>query len=584
MSRTEKGAARRGQSFQQGALILSLAAILTKIIGALFKIPIQREEIAGITGFGYFSTAYDIYLPVYTIAVAGFPIAVSRMVSESVSLGRFREVQTILRVSRRVFLATGLAGTLVMLGAAFVYPGFVGIPGSFWPMIVMAPAVFFCCMVSAYRGVYEGMRNMIPTAVSQVIEALGKLVLGLGLAVGASWMGQRQFAAGRPVFGQMVSSAAEARQASLPFVAAGAMLGVTAGSFFALLYMLIRTRRGLGLTPEELAAAPAPGTGREVFRSLLRIAVPVAMGALATQLTNLIDVASLQRCLKNLLEQHGDAVRALYAPWIEASGTTDVLSWLIGGRGTAMTYVNLVPNITLTFGISALPVVTAAWARKDRERLQKMVESVVRLTLLISLPASFGFAVLSKPLMRLVYGQEHVAALVGPLLAVLGGSVALICLIGPINAMLQAVGRADIPMKIILAGGVTKLVLNLVLISQPRLNIVGAAYSTLACYALMVVLSLLALRRASGVRLRIGRVFLRPLLAAACCGAAAWSVNGLLARVIPANAAAVAAVLTAAGVHFFVLLLVRAFTKEDIFSLPKGQKFAKLLEKHGWIG
>lgn len=231
MSRTEKGTARRGQSFQQGALILSLAAILTKIIGALFKIPIQREEIAGITGFGYFSTAYDIYLPVYTIAVAGFPIAVSRMVSESVSLGRFREVQTILRVSRRVFLATGLAGTLVMLGAAFVYPGFVGIPGSFWPMIVMAPAVFFCCMVSAYRGVYEGMRNMIPTAVSQVIEALGKLVLGLGLAVGASWMGQRQFAAGRPVFGQMVSSAAEARQASLPFVAAGAMLGVTAGSF-----------------------------------------------------------------------------------------------------------------------------------------------------------------------------------------------------------------------------------------------------------------------------------------------------------------------------------------------------------------
>lgn len=572
-------------SFQQGAVILSLAAVLTKIIGALFKIPIQREEIAGITGFGYFATAYDVYLPVYTIALAGFPIAVSRMVAASVSLGRYRDVQVIYRVARKAFLLTGTLGMLVMLGAAFFYPAFVGIPGSFWPMVVMAPAVFFCCLVSAHRGLYEGLRNMTPTAVSQVMEALGKLVLGLGAAVGALEFGQWQFRSGQPVYGTMAATAAEARELSLPFVAAGAMFGVTAGSFFALVYMVIRHRRtGTGITAEQLAASPPPDTGRATLRALMRIAVPVAMGALATQLTNLIDVASLQRCLKTVMEQHGDAVRTMYAPWIEQSGTTDVLGWLIGGRGTAMTYVNLVPNITLTFGISALPVITSAWAQKNRGYLKRTVESVIRLTLLVALPASVGLAVLAKPILFMIYGQQHVAQVVGPLLTVLGAAVVFICLTGPINAMLQAIGRADIPLKIILAGGVIKLVLNLTLIRQPQLNIMGAAYSTLVCYMFMVVMSLWALHRQTQVRLAAGKVFLRPLAAALCCGAAAWSANGLLSRVMEPKIATACAVLLAALVYVLALFLTRSLAKEDILSLPKGEKIAQLLEKCGWIG
>lgn len=575
----------RKQSFQQGALILSLAAVLTKIIGALFKIPLQREELAGITGFGYFSTAYDIYLPVYTMAVAGFPIAVSRMVSENLALGRYRDVLVIERVARRVFFATGAAGALVMLGASFIYPRFVGIPGSFWPMLVMSPAVFFCCMVSARRGLYEGRGDMAPTAVSQVIEALGKLVLGLGLAVGALLFGQWQYSRGLPVYGAAASSAAQARELSLPFVAAGAMLGVTAGSFLALVYMgLHRRRGGTGFTAAELAAAPVPDSSRQVFRALLRIAVPVAMGALATQLTNLIDVASLQRCLKTVMEQHGETVRAMYAPWLEQSGTGDVLGWLIGGRGTAMTYINLVPNITLTFGISALPVITAAWAQKKEAHLRHTVQSVIRMTLLISLPASAGLVTLAKPILFLIYGQRHVAEPVGPLLTVLGAAVVFICLTAPINAILQAVGRADIPLKIILAGGSVKLLLNLALVRQPSLNMLGAAYSTLACYMLMVVLSLLSLRRVTGVKLGLGRLFLRPAASAACCGAAAWAANGLLGRILPVKTATAAAIVLAAFIYLAALFLTRALTREDILCLPKGQKFADLLEKRGWIG
>lgn len=308
------------------------------------------------------------------------------------------------------------------------------------------------------------------------------------------------------------------------------------------------------------------------------------MGALATQLTNLIDVASLQRCLKTVLEQHGDVLRGMYEPWLTASGTKDILSWLIGGRGTAMTYVNLIPNITLTFGISACRSLPPpgrlktgnAWCARWNRSFASPFSSRCR-------PAS-AWRCWQSPIIFLIYGQQHVAALVGPLLAVLGAAVVFICLTGPINAMLQAVGRADIPMKIILAGGLIKLGLNVILVLQPRINIMGSAYSTLVCYVFMVTASLFSLKKATGVRLRIGRVFLRPLTAALCCGAAAWAANGLLGRVISVKAATVAAIGLAALVYLAVLLLVRAFTKEDILSLPKGEKIAQTLEKRGWIG
>ena len=263
------------QSFLQGALILSAAAILVKIIGALFKIPLQR--FGGTLTFGYFSTAYEIYTPIYVIATAGLPVAVSRLVSERVALGRYRDVKTIYGVARSAFLLTGTIGFIAMLIASFLYPVYVaGNAESRWAMMVMAPAVFCCCMVSAHRGLYEGMRNMTPTAVSQVIEALGKLVLGLGLAYIGHRLGWKE-----------------------PFVATAAMAGVTIGTIFALLYMMVRYHRhGTGIAQSELISSPPSITRKSALKMLLAIAIPVALGSVATQLTNLIDVASLQRCLK----------------------------------------------------------------------------------------------------------------------------------------------------------------------------------------------------------------------------------------------------------------------------------------------
>lgn len=575
-------AERKKQSFLQGALILSLAAVLTKVIGALFfKIPLKNLNS---TAYGYFEATYNVYVPIYTVCTAGFPTAVSRMVSESIALGRYRDVKTIFRVAFRVFLVTGLVGTLLMLGLSSFYPEFVNLPNTRLTMIVMAPAILFCCLVSAYRGVYEGSRNMTPTAISQIVEAVGKLLFGLSLAAGALQLGQSRFAAGLPVYGRMAETAEQAVEFSLPYVAAGAMIGVTAGSFFALLYIMIRYHaRGIGFTRTELGGAPPSPSSRRMFRSLLRVAIPVALGTLATQLTNMIDVVSLQKCLAIVMERSGDIVEGMYAAQIAADGTTDVLGFLTGNRGAVVTFTNLVPNVTLTFGISALPLITSAWALRDKRRLKSTVSLVLRITMLVATPCGIGLSVLARPIMRMVY-DDVTAQVAGPMLEVMGIAVIFICLVAPINAMLQAVGRADIPAKIVLVGGAVKLLLNTTLVLNPYINIMGSAYSTLACYVVMVVLSLIALLRVVRVRLKWRGIFLKPLFSGVLCGVAAWAANGLLARIMPGTVATILAILIAGIVYVLLLLLLGAFTREDILMLPKGQKIAQILEKRGWIG
>ncbi len=573
---------RKKQSFLHGALILSAAAILTKIIGALFfKIPLQKIND---TAYGYFEAVFNIYIPIYIVSTAGFPIAVSRMVSQSIALGRYRDVRVIRRVANKVFWITGLAGTMLMIAASFFYPQYVDLSNARLTMLIMAPSILFCCLMTAYRGIYEGSRNMIPTAVSQIVEAVGKLIFGISLAAGALQLGQWQYEQGFKVFGKQAVSAEHALEISLPFIAAGGMFGVTAGSFFSLFYLFVRYHRhGSGITRDELLGAPRPHSTRAVFRSLLRFAIPVAIGTLATQLTTIIDVVSFQKSLAVVVANNGDVVRGVYQKAIDLSGTTDILAFLTGNRGIAMTYVNLVPNITLSLGISALPVITSAWALRDKAQLRSITAAVLRITILIALPSGLGLSVLARPIMKFIYDQST-AMVAGPQLEVLGFAVVFICLVAPINAMLQAMGRADIPAKIVLVGGGIKLLLNTLLILNPRINIMGSAYSTLACYVVMVILSLYGLRNVMKMPIRWRSIFPKPIFASLCCSVAAWAVNGLLSRFVSDGIAVVIAILSAVVVYIWVLLSTRAITSEDVLMLPKGQKIAQILAKYNFLG
>lgn len=184
------------------------------------------EGIIGVSGFGYFNAAYGLFNTLYALSVAGMPIAVSRMVAQNMQQGRYRDVRKIKRLSTVSFLCTGLLGTLLMFAGAGPYVHFAENPNAFLAVFVMAPAIFFVCVSSSYRGYYEGLRNMYPTAWSQISEALVKLACGLLFSSAAVRLGLEEYERFGRVFGTAVETSSQAQLAVLPYGAAGAILGI----------------------------------------------------------------------------------------------------------------------------------------------------------------------------------------------------------------------------------------------------------------------------------------------------------------------------------------------------------------------
>ena len=464
-----------GQGFLRGALVLLLAVGIVKVIGAFFKIPLNA--IIGDVGMGYFGTAYTIYNPVFSLATAGFPVAIARLVSENKELGRYRDVRRLHAVSIPIFLLLGaLACALMALGAApFLALINRGDQNALPAVYVLAPAVLFGSMSAIYRGYYEGLGDMRPTALSEVAEAACKLVLGLFCA---SWVmdhAMEEYALQGTVLGQPAASEEYARSAALPWAAAGAILGVTAGSVLSLLVLLLYHRlRGDGIRPEQLRQSPAPAGRRKLVRALVRTAVPVALGALAVNLSSLVDTAFLQNRITAVMEQDGEVLL---------------------GLGSIFAAANT-----------------------------------------------------------------------------------------PINSMLQAVGRIDLPVKLLCVGLVIKVALNYALTSVPEINVMGAGVGTLVCYFFLTFFGLAALGKETNLPIPLFRLFGKPFLASLAAAAAGWNTAKLAERFVPQRAAALPAMAVFLIVYAFFVLFFRVLKKSDFSALPAGEKIAKILEKHHWIG
>ena len=575
-----------------GALILAVSSIIVKLIGALYKIPLTG--LFGGVGRGYFNAAYNLYTPLYAISMAGLPVAVARLVSESVSLNRFGEARQIYKVSAKIFLITGAVGTALMFLISYPYVRYVASANALPAILAIAPSIFFCCAMSSYRGYYEGLRNMTPTAVSQVIEALGKLVLGIGLSWGVMHVGLAQFEKSGTVFGKAAENIDVAHSFIYPYTAAAAILGVTIGSAAGLVYLMILHRiKGDGITRTDLVNSPSLVSDRDIARRIITFAIPMVIGSLITNITNLIDTVTIQARLEDAFHAGPEIIKQMYAYSLGISGALDkdIPTYLYGTYGAALDFRNLIPNITMSLGISALPVLSAAWAIKDRHQIRTNIESVLRVTMLVALPAGFGMAVLAQPILSFLYkSQPDIVPIAAPIMAIYGYATALMAVSTPITSMLQGIGRADIPVKAAVAGAVVKIICNYILVGNPRFNINGAPLGSILCYVVIVAVNLFYLLRVSEVRVNVVSVLLKPLLCAGLCAGAAWGTYHLSAtllgeRLPHANLVELGAAVAAAVIVYVVtLLLFKGLSKDDISMLPKGEKIAKTLEKYKVLG
>lgn len=587
-------AERKKQTLLTGAGVLAIATVIVKLIGAVYKIPLMN--LLSPEGYGYFTGAYAIYNPLYAISMAGLPIAVSKLVSQNMELGRIKDAQRIFHVSQKVFFFVGAVGTVLLMALAIPYSKWVGEPRNYISILVVAPCILFCCMMSSFRGYYEGLKNMTPTGVSQVIEAAVKLGLGLAATYAAMTMWLKDYNADilddgvATVFGIEVTSEAEALAAMYPYAAAVAISGVTLGSVLGLVYLFVMYKiKGFGFTREELVNSPAAESDKSIMKQIIRTAAPIAFSSVVLNLSNLIDDTTIRTRLKFALETGYDVIKEMYSEAITLSGTLDegISNYLYGTHGSVLNIKNLVPTITLTLGISAIPALTAAWANKNKKDIRVTVESTLRVTMMIAMPAGFGIAALARPILNLLYHSESAMFSVAePLLVVYGLGLFLFAATSPMTNMLQAVGRMDIPIKSIAIGSCAKILLNYILIGNPAINIKGAPVSTTVCYIIIFAINLTSLLKVTKVKIDFVSVYLKPLVSGLLCGAVAFATNWFITEKLGIESRLVCLVAVALGGMTYVIsmLIFKGIVKDDVLMLPKGEKIAKVLAKFGFLG
>ncbi len=583
----KKNKQEKSQSFLKGAAILGSSMVIVRLMGMVYKILLSGMY--GGVGTGLFNSAYALYNPLFMLSTAGFPIAISRTVSESIAKKRYRDVRQIHKLSVPIFVIAGLICFLAMVIGSFIYVRVINAPNAIFALLCLSPTIFFGCLMSIYRGYFEGMRNMTPTAVSEIIEAACKLFLGFTASFVTMKLCMNSYYSSGYVLGIKCASEAEANGAAIPIAIGAAITGISLGSFFGFIFLFVRYKRGGdGISVAELRSSPPPRKNNVIIRTLVRTAIPIGLGSIVMSLADMIDSTLVMQRIYNIMETNPDALLNVYGSLIpdDVLMSNNTHTYLYGCYGIALTLMMLVTAVTQVFGTTALPSVTAAWTGGDRTKLKESMETVLRVTVLVTIPSGIGMSVLAEPLLSLIYSSPNVANEVeigSKVLAVMGISVIFIATSTPLCSMLQAIGRVDVPLKLFIAGMIMKIVVNYVLVGIPEINIQGANVGSIVCYGFVTVTAMFILCRETRITPNFVSILIKPLIAAIICGVAAYFSEILFDFVFVQRVATILAILTAIVVYFIVLLLIRAIKREDLLQMPKGNKIVKVLEKRRLI-
>ena len=524
------------QTFLHGTALLALAAAIVKVIGALYKIPLNA--IIGVRGFAYFNTAYEIYGVLLTVSIAGLPVAMSRMISEATALGHYNQVRRIYKTSRALFFALGLAGTLLMTLFCKQLANFQEQPDAWAAIGALGPCLLLICIMGTYRGFFQGQSNMTPTAVSQVLEAVCKLIVGMIAAVALLKL-----------------------TGSVSFAAAGAILGVTVSCVLSVLYLGNRFRKANRAMP----VSDEPVTSyKQTLRSLLSIAIPITIGSAGLSILTALET----RVFMGQLLSHGNEQAAVET----MKGVYDMTK----------TIFNMPIAFISPIAISIIPAITSTLALGQHGATRATEESSIRVTGLICAPCAVGLMVLARPITGLLgrYTDSSLQ-LATVLMTILGSCILLYALIQVTNAMMQAHGHANLPVINMLVGGVLKLGAVYILTGNAKIGIVGAPLGALLGYLIIVVLNLITMRRCISQPPAILRNLARAVLAALIMGVVVLGTWYAVQRLLGANTSYLIQCVIPIGagvlVYIFGVIKLKAITREDCLLLPKGEKIANML-------
>lgn len=527
--------------FFSGVIVLAVSNILVKAIGLLFKIPLNH--VVGDTGMGYFNSAYAIYTWFYMVSTAGLPVAVSILISENRTKGNLKQVKRIFRISLLLFVIVGLVGMSAMIFGSKAFSAAMKSEPTYLCIIAIAPTLFFICISSAIRGFFQGYQQMIPTAVSQVIEAVCKLAVGILMAKWSIDQGYEiHEVAGFTILGLTI----------------GAALGMV---FLTVAKLMFRESKYNEDFPALSDDNQENQSTKDILKRLVMVAIPITVSASVMSLSNLIDTMIVQNRL-------------------QASGMTQIQSTTVFGNYTtlAVPMFNLPPVLIYPIAYSIIPLISSTIVAGDKIKAKLIMESSLRVAVLIAIPSALGLSALSKPILNLFFKSESVE-MAAPLLSILAPSVFFVCILSITNAILQACGYERKPIISMLVGAAVKLISSYILIGIPGIGIYGTPVSTFLCYLTVTALNFYFVAKYVQIIPKISSVFIRPFISGVVCIAAAVGGYALFDKIHPGNIATLFAIFIAVLVYAVAIFIFKAISKEDILLLPKGNKICAVLMK-----
>lgn len=526
---------KKNQTFEQGAFLLLVSGVLVKIIGAFFKIPLSSDYCLGNMGFGYFSSVYDIYLPVYTLTSSGIPSSISRIISEYLVSKDYNNANKAFMYFKKLMMVVGIIGTVLLLVFSFPFVRLTDKTGkTLLTFLAMCPAILFCFLSSVYRGFFEGNRNMLPTAFSNLIDALSKLLLGFTSAF---------------IVVKLTDNTALAATAT--------MAGITLGSIISFVFLKIfyskvykDDNRGYVVLKEDSV----------LLKRMLSISLPIILSSFAISIITFIDSITVRWSLSEIpFNESKVYLGELFNADLSLNNET-LPTVLYGIKSKAYTIFNLIIVIPALIATGALPSITAQYIKKDNDGIKKTVDFAIKLSSTIAFPIAFGLIFVSSPIMKLLYNDSFNIS--GNILSIYGFAALFAGIITVLTSILQATDKQNAALNNFVIGLIIKVISNVVLVSIPRINILGAAISTLLCFGYIVIAHFVVMIFGSHISPDFKGSIFKPFLSGLICGITAL----LFCKISDFSYITILGILVAAVIYIVFLVIFRAFTMTEIKS------------------
>lgn len=541
---------KKENSFLMQGTILAAAAMITKVIGLAYRIPVTN--IMGEDGNGFYGIAFQVYNLALMLTSYSLPMAVSKLVSARVATGQYRNANKVFRIAMTMAVVTGaMMSLIVFFGAGFIAEDIMKMELSAYALRVLAPCILIVAILGVLRGFFQGFGTMVPTAISQVIEQILNAIVSI---LGAYLLLN---------MGKEMASGADKETYGAAYAAAGATAGTVAGALIALVFLILlfaafykhfkrRMKRDRRHRPESSAY---------IFRILLFTIAPVILSSTVYNISNLLD----QTMFTNIMAAQG-------VPEKTYRGLLGVFT------GQYDTITNIPLSVSSALAASFMPSLVATIQTKNRKQIHKKIEVVSRFNMIIAIPCAAAFMTLAKPLLDLLfYTQDNTVP--AYLLQIGGISVVFFCLSTVTNAALQGMDRMMKPVKNAAISLLIHLAALYIMLVAFKWSIYSIVASKIIFAAAICFLNARDLRETCGYVQEYRKTFVFPVISAVIMSGAALLTHLLFELFIGEQIATVIAVIVAIPVYFITLILLGGITEAELLTIPKGKQIVSLLYK-----